>query len=466
MFRGLRAFSTKTITPLTRVKHPHLQRGGYKQLHQDDVAYFTRVLGQDQVSTDTDAQNIDFFNLYRGSSQLCLFPKTTEQVSAILGYCNNQGLAVVPQGGNTGVCGGAVPVFDEIVVNMSKFNQIRAFDALSGIATVDGGVVLEQLDQYLAPHGYTVPLDLGAKGSCQLGGNVSTNAGGLRLLRFGNLHGNLFIGAEGTLGMVTGLTLLTPIKPSAVNVALVAASSFEDILAAYVSAKDHLGEILSAFEFWDASSIEVVKAKMVSEAFPLSGEYPFYALLETQGSRDDHDKLKLEAYLDTLMTRDVVVDGVLAQDEKQVRALWQWREKIPEAIVASGTALTYDVSMDIRLFKQMVDDTMAHFKQKGLLGSTYDNVIGFGHVGDGNLHIMGNMHGFDHDAQDVFDRFVFEWTLRHGGSISAEHGIGIHKVDFMGQSKAGKNQLPLMHKIKQTLDPRGIMNPYKLLPPP
>ncbi|ORX53480.1 FAD-binding domain-containing protein [Hesseltinella vesiculosa] len=496
MVHQLRTMATKVLTPLTRSKHPHLKRGPFKKLQQEDINYFRTVLGSNQITTETDAHNIDLFNLYRGSSKLCLFPKSTEQVSSILAYCNDQHLAVVPQGGNTGVSGGAVPVFDEIVVNMSKFNRIRAFDDLSGIATVDGGVILEQLDQYLAPKGYTVPLDLGAKGSCQIAGNVSTNAGGLRLLRFGNLHGNvlglevvlpdgtilddlstlrknntgydlkqLFIGAEGTLGMVTGVSLLTPIRPSSVNVTLVAMSSFEKVLQAYVSAKDHLGEILSAFEFWDMSSIKVVESKMEMEAFPVSqSDAPFYALVETQGSRDDHDKLKLEHYLESLMAEDVVLDGVLAQDDKQMRSLWQWREKIPEAIVACGPALTYDVSMDIRLFKQMVDSTMKHFEQKGLIGNTYQNIIGFGHIGDGNLHIMANMTGFDHNAQEVFDKYVFEWALANKGSISAEHGIGIHKVDYMERSKRGKNQLPLMNKIKNTLDPRGIMNPYKLLP--
>ncbi|KAG0181435.1 hypothetical protein DFQ29_008303 [Apophysomyces sp. BC1021] len=188
--------------------------------------------------------NVDLFKLYRGASSLCLFPTETEQVSAILKYCNEERLAVVPQGGNTGVSGGCIPVFDEIILNMSKMNKIRSFDEISGVAIVDSGVILETLDGYLESRGYMVPLDLGAKGSCQLGGNVSTNAGGLRLIRYGNMHGNvlglevvlpdgtildnlstlrkdntgydlkqLFIGAEGTLGVITGVSLATPIRP-------------------------------------------------------------------------------------------------------------------------------------------------------------------------------------------------------------------------------------------------------------
>lgn len=254
--------------------------------------------------------------------RLCLFPNSTEEVSRILRYCNQRQLAIVPQGGNTGVSGGAVPVFDEVVLNMSRMNKIRGFDSISGVAVVDGGVILENLDQFLKPKGYTVPLDLGAKGSCHIGGNVSTNAGGVRLMRFGNLHGNvlgmevvlpdgtildnlstlrkdntgydlkqLFIGAEGTLGVVTGVSLLTPRRPKTVNVTMLGLSSFDDIIKAFVMAKDDLSEILSAFEFWDHDSVGIVKKYAMSDAdYPIDGAHPFYVLLETQGSKQEHDQ--------------------------------------------------------------------------------------------------------------------------------------------------------------------------------
>ncbi|CAO3593501.1 unnamed protein product [Absidia cylindrospora] len=474
---------------------PSSERGHYKKLEAKDVDHFHGILSKNQVVTETEAYNIDFFNLYRGSSKLCLFPTSTQQVSSILQYCNEQKLAVVPQGGNTGVSGGSIAVFDEIIINTSKLNQVRSFDAISGIAVVDAGVVLEALDQYVAPLGYTVPLDLGAKGSCQLGGNVSTNAGGLRLMRFGNLHGNvlglevvlpdgtildglsalrkdntgydlkqLFIGAEGTLGIVTGVSLLTPKRAQSTNVAMIALDSFEHVQQAYVSARDELSEILSAFEFWDHDSVQLVQKTMLQgQSYPLEGKKPFYALLETQGSRAEHDMEKLEAYLEKGMTQGVIQDGVLAQDTSQLTGLWQWREKIPEAITRSGTAMTYDFSMDIRLFHQMVTDVKAHFEERGLLGSRYSNIIGFGHVGDGNLHIMANMEGFDQHGQEEFDEFVFNWAIEHQGSISAEHGIGIHKIDYMTRCK-NPVQLALMRKIKTAFDKNGIMNPYKVIP--
>ncbi|KAI8089043.1 uncharacterized protein BX664DRAFT_332036 [Halteromyces radiatus] len=486
----------KLITPLTSVKHPSLQRGPYKKLDTKDLEYFSQILSPQQIVTETEPYNIDFFNLYRGSSKLCIFPTTVQQVSSILKYCNDQRLAVVPQGGNTGVSGGAIPVFDEIIINTSKMNKIRSFDPVSGIVIADAGVILEELDQAIEPHGFTVPLDLGAKGSCQLGGNVSTNAGGLRLMRFGNLHGNvlglevvlpdgtimdglsslrkdntgydlkqLFIGAEGTLGMVTGVCLLTPKRAKSINVAMLAMDSFDQVQSAFVAAKRDLCEILSAFEFWDHDSVELVQNTILQDQiFPMKGKIsPFYALIETQGSREDHDMEKLDQYLGQLMEKGVIQNGVLAQDTTQIKSLWQWREKIPEAITVSGTAMTYDVSMNIRLFPQMMQDVKTHFESKGLLGSRYTNILGFGHVGDGNLHIMANMHGFDQKEQEEFDDYIFNWTIKHKGSLSAEHGVGIHKVDYMIKSK-NPIQLQLMHKIKSTLDKKGIMNPYKVLP--
>ncbi|ORY96255.1 hypothetical protein BCR43DRAFT_269838 [Syncephalastrum racemosum] len=503
MGRAVRA--EKKLTPLTSEKLGNIKRSErFKKIDQADLDYFRSVLTETNVLHDIETDpakssltqyNLDFFNLHRGASSLCLLPTKTEQVSQILKYCNEKGLAVVPQGGNTGVSGGQNPVFDEIIVNMSKMNRIRSFDDLSGIAVVDGGVVLEALDGYLADFGYTVPLDLGAKGSCQLGGNISTNAGGLRLMRFGSLHGNvlglevvlpdgtiidnlstlrkdntgydlkqIFIGAEGTLGLVTGVSLLTPRRPTSVNVGLVALETFEDVQKAFLMAKEDLSEILSAFEFWDHDSVGVVRKKMMPEAaFPIESKTKFYALFETQGSRLDHDQEKLDGYLSRLMEAGVASDGVIAQDAKQMNSLWSWREKIPEAITRSGTAMTYDVAMEVPLLYKMVEDCKKHYGDRGLLDTVYTNVLGFGHVGDGNLHIMANIQGFDYKTQKDMDEFVYSWAMKHKGSITAEHGVGIAKVAYMHRIKS-EPQLRLMRMIKDTLDPNGIMNPYKVVP--
>lgn len=257
---------------------------------------------------------------YRGQSQLVLRPKTTQQVSQILKYCNENKLAVVPQGGNSGLVGGSVPVFDEIVISMGRMNEIRSFDEVSGILVADAGVIMQTADDYLGENGHVFPLDLGAKGSCQMGGLVSTNAGGLRLLRYGSLHGNilgleavlpdgtivddlstlrknntgydikqLFIGGEGTIGLVTAVSILCPQRSQAVSVAAFGVESFEKCQQTFVEAKKKLGEIISAFEFMDASSQKLMKL-VKDRQIPLEGQYPFYCLVETSGSNSEHDQ--------------------------------------------------------------------------------------------------------------------------------------------------------------------------------
>ena len=271
------------------------------------------------AAEDIEPYNTDWMRKYRGHTKLVLKPGSTQEISDILKYCNENSLAVVPQGGNTGLVGGSVPVFDEIVINLQRMNQIHSFDEVSGILVADAGVILEVADQYLAEKGHLFPLDLGAKGSCQIGGNVATNAGGLRLLRYGSLHGNilgieavlpdgtimndlstlrknntgydikqLFIGGEGTIGIITAISILCPLRLPAVNVAYFGLESFEKCQTAFREAKSQLSEILSAFELMDGRSQKLLKATK-GVKLPLEGEYPFYCLVETTGSNSEHD---------------------------------------------------------------------------------------------------------------------------------------------------------------------------------
>lgn len=271
------------------------------------------------ASEDIEAFNSDWMRKYRGHTKLVLKPGSTEQVSKILKYCNDNMLAVVPQGGNTGLVGGSVPVFDEIVINLSRMDKIRSFDEVSGILVADAGVILEVADNFLGEKKHIFPLDLGAKGSCHIGGNVATNAGGLRLLRYGSLHGNvlgieavlpdgtivddlstlrknntgydlkqLFIGGEGTIGIITGISIICPQRSPAINVAYFGLKSYEHAQKAFRAAKSQLSEILSAFEMMDGRTQKILKTA-TSKKLPLEGEHPFYCLIETSGSNTDHD---------------------------------------------------------------------------------------------------------------------------------------------------------------------------------
>jgi FAD/FMN-containing dehydrogenase len=271
------------------------------------------------ATADLEAFNCDWMRKYRGHTKLVLKPKSTEEVSEIMKYCSANMLAVVPQGGNTGLVGGSVPVFDEIVVSTARMNNIRSFDELSGVLVADAGCILEAVGHYLAERSYIFPLDLGAKGSCHIGGNVATNAGGLRLLRYGSLHGSvlgieavlpdgtivdelsvlrknntgydvkqLFIGAEGTIGIITGISVLCPQRPQSVNVAYFGLESFEKVRLAFREAKRRLSEILSAFELMDCESQDLVK-EVTGKRPPLEGKHQFYCLIETSGSSKEHD---------------------------------------------------------------------------------------------------------------------------------------------------------------------------------
>ena len=304
------------------------RNSNFAKLSQEHVQYFQELLGSESAvldglskdaSEDIEPYNSDWMRKYRGQSKLVLKPGSTEEVSKILKYCNDKMLAVVPQGGNTGLVGGSVPVFDEIVINLQKLDKIRSFDDVSGILVADAGVILEVADTFLAEKKHIFPLDLGAKGSCQIGGNVATNAGGLRLLRYGSLHGNvlgieavlpdgtviddlltlrknntgydlkqLFIGGEGTIGIITAISILCPQRSQAVNVAYFGLESYEQAQKAFRAAKNQLGEILSAFEMMDGRTQKLLNLG-TGKKLPLEGDHPFYCLIETSGSNTDND---------------------------------------------------------------------------------------------------------------------------------------------------------------------------------
>lgn len=476
----------------------NLERKSFATLNDNDINHFKTILSENgiiQDEQDLGIYNEDWMGKYRGSSKLVLKPKTTQQVSDILKYCNQRMLAVVPQGGNTGLVGGSVPVFDEIVVSLTNMNKIKSLDTVSGIFVAEAGVILENADSYLREHGFIFPLDLGAKGSCHIGGNVATNAGGLRLLRYGSLHGTvlgieavladgtivnslgvlrkdntgydlkqLFIGSEGTLGIITAISILCPPKPTAVNVAFLGVESYKAVQKTFSQAKEELSEILSAFEFMDRSLINLV-GKHSDLQPPLDQEYPFYVLIESSGSNKEHDDAKLEAFLENAMINGNVLDGVVSQDETQLKNLWAWREMAPEACGKTGV-YKYDVSIPLPKLYDLVVDTRQRLKSAGVIGDDESypviDAVGYGHVGDGNLHLNIPMRRFDKNVESLLEPFIYEWISNVNGSISAEHGLGFAKKSFIQYSK-DKGMIELMRNIKKTYDPNGILNPYKYL---
>jgi len=473
----------------TAVRYPNLKRGNYGKLSDKNVKFFQSILEPHQVITDPsdiEGYNVDWLNTVRGSSSLVLKPKSNEEVSEILKYCNTNRIAVCPQGGNTGLVGGSVPVFDEVVVSLSLMNRVISVDELTGIAITEAGCVLENLESKLHEHCLTLPLDLGAKGSCHIGGNVSTNAGGIRLLRYGNLHGSvlgvtavlangqvldclstnkkdntgydlkqLFIGSEGTLGVVTQVALQCPTKPSSVQLAFLGVENFDNVLETMCQAKRGLGEILSSCELIDQSALDCVSSQLKLQA-PVNN-YPFYVLLETAGSNATHDTEKLNSLLEQLLQKGLIADGVVAVDSAHVMKIWALRERIAEALASEGYVYKYDVSVPVRQFYQLVEE------MRNRLGDPGIRCCGYGHLGDGNLHLNITTEEYNTDVLNKIEPFIYEWVSKYKGSISAEHGLGFKKRNMIGFSKS-ESTIHWMHHLKQLFDPNNILNPYKVLP--
>ncbi|KAL3527155.1 hypothetical protein ACH5RR_011811 [Cinchona calisaya] len=463
----------------------------FSSINSDDISYFKDILGDRGVVQDElalVAANTDWMHKYKGSSKLLLQPRSTEEVSQILKYCNSRSLAVVPQGGNTGLVGGSVPVFDEVIINLGSMNKILSFDKVSGILVCEAGCILENLITFLDIQGFIMPLDLGAKGSCQIGGNVSTNAGGLRLLRYGSLHGSvlgleavlangtvldmlgtlrkdntgydlkhLFIGSEGSLGIVTKVSILTPPKLSSVNTAFLACNDYASCQNLLLEAKKKLGEILSAFEFLDSDAMGLVLKHLDGVRNPLPPSvHNFYILIETTGSNESFDRENLEAFLLHSVESGLVTDGVLAQDINQASSFWHIREGLPEALMKAGAVYKYDLSLPLEKMYDLVEEMRAQLDPKA-------KVVAYGHLGDGNLHLNISAPEYDDKILAKIEPFVYEWTSKNRGSISAEHGLGLMKANKIHYSKSPET-VQLMFSIKKLLDPNGILNPYKVLP--
>lgn len=479
---------TQLLPQLSSEKYD-VTRKEFSYVNPTDINYFKSILSEDRVLTDVNDVmpfNIDWIKNCRGQSKVVLKPKSTKEVSQILAYCNEKKLAVCPQGGNTGLVGGSVPVFDEIVLSLTLMNKVISLDEVSGSLVCEAGCILETLDQYVRDNNLIMPLDLGAKGSCQIGGNISTNAGGLRLLRYGNLHGSLlgieavkadgtvidcirtlkkdntgyhlkhlFVGSEGTLGVVTKAAIHCPALPKAITLGYFGVKNFKNILNLYKSAKSSLGEILSAFEMADAEAINS-SVRSLNAQNPLS-DYPFYVLIETHGSNERHDTEKLNTFLEKEMESGLILDGTVTSEPAKMQAIWHIREGIAGSGILDGYVYKYDVSIPQNNYYDLVP------LLKERLGKNITRVYGYGHVGDGNIHINLTTPEYSKKVSQLLEPFIFEEVSKLNGSISAEHGIGFKKPQYIHYSK-DQSALSLMKELKQLMDPNGILNPYKVLP--
>ena len=415
-------------------------------------------------------------------------PGSTDEVARVVALCARDGVAVVAQGGNTGLVGGSVPTGAqrEIVLALGRMNRIRAVDALNDTITVEAGCVLAAVQKAAEEAGRLFPLSLAAEGSCQIGGNLSTNAGGVNVLRYGTAREQvlglevvladgrvwdglralrkdntgydlkqLFLGAEGTLGIITAAVLRLFPRPSATATAWIALDSPRAAVELLGRLRASLGERLSAFELISRPCLEAVLAHSPGTADPLPTAHPWYVLAELGDSGEAAAlRERVEGVLADCAAQGALGDAAIAQSGEQARALWRIRETIPEA---QFTNVKHDISVPVSRIPDFID--LASRNLSGRLGRF--DIFCFGHVGDGNLHYNVGPEALV-ARRDEVSRIIYDTLDAFGGSISAEHGLGQLKRDEIRRHKHPL-ELELMRTLKRTLDPKGLMNPGKLL---
>lgn len=417
---------------------------------------------------------------------IVLLPRTPQNVAAALRICNEAGQPVCVQGGLTGLAGGANPLDGEVVLSLARLSAIEDFDKEGGTVVVQAGVTLEALQNEVEDHGWFFPLDLGARGSCQLGGNAATNAGGNRVLRFGMMRNavwglevalpdgtlltmldrvmknnagfdlkHLFIGSEGCLGVITRLSLALVPKPAASCTALCAVPDFGSATRLLREARRSLPE-LGAFELmWD-DYLEA-GAAAIGKTLPFDRPHPLYVLIETLSSEVDGGATAVERCLETALEEGWVTDVVVARSVDQARKLWAYREAVGELLSLTKPCAAFDVS--VPMFQ--MDGTVQELKALLTERYPFTRHLFFGHLGDGNLHLISGPYP-DADLLDEVEDLVYAAIGRRGGSISAEHGIGTVKKPFLHHSR-GADELRCMRLLKQLFDSNGILNPGRVL---
>jgi FAD/FMN-containing dehydrogenase len=475
---------------------------GKTSVHAAVLDRMRAVVGQQGLITDPrdlDAYLLDWRGLYRGTSPAVVRPSSSAEVAAVVKICNETRTALVPQGGNTGMCGASVPHAEggELVLNLGRMNRVLGVDALNNTISVEAGCILFDIQQAARAVGRLFPLSLGAEGSCQIGGNVSTNAGGVNVLRYGNTRDlvlglevvlpdgrlwdgmrglrkdntgydlkQLFIGAEGSLGIVTGAVLKLFPLPRSTATAWAAASSPQAALELLALLRQHCGDRVSAFELISRNCLDLVLRHIPGTRDPLAGSHAWYVLTELGDERHGGAvRGDLEQALAAAMDSGLVTDAAIAENQAQAQALWRLRETIPEAARGEPDMLyRHDIAVPVSRVPAFIADADAAM-QKRFPGV---NIICFGHLGDGNMHYNAFVPGRrreDPVARDAHDvtRAVYDLVGRYDGSFSAEHGIGQSKLAEMRRYKSGV-ELEMMRALKAAFDPLGIMNPGKVLP--
>jgi FAD/FMN-containing dehydrogenase len=416
-------------------------------------------------------------------------PRSTEQVAAVLRLCHGRRQAVVPLGGRTGLVEGGATTEDELILSTELMNQIERVDPPGRSMRVQAGVILQRAQEEAERHDLMFPLDLGGRGSCTIGGNIATNAGGVRVVRYGMMRGlvlgleavladgtvlcslnrmlknnsgydlkQLFIGSEGTLGVVTRAELKLVARPRSTCTALIACRDFASLVQLLALVDSRLSGQLSAFEAMWPEFYQVTTSERAGHAAVLPRDYGMYGLIETLGPDPQADQVRLEQALEDALQKDMIVDAVIAKSEAERRAIWEPRDDPWQVQNQYGLTFNFDVSLPI----EDMESYLARLRGDIARRFADARVYVFGHIADGNLHVIvtpgAGGEGIRHAVEDT----VYEPLRAIGGSISAEHGIGLERRGHLSISRTAE-EIATMRALKQALDPRGILNPGKVI---
>jgi len=423
-----------------------------------------------------------------GTPRAHVSPRNTAQVSAVLAACHRHGVPVVPQGGLTGLAGGAVPSEGAVLLSLAKMAAIEEIDARGAVALVQAGVPLQKLQEAVAAEGMLCGLDLGSRGSCQIGGNIATNAGGNRVIRYGMTRDlilglevvladgtvlemlnrmpknnaaldlkPLFIGSEGTLGVITRAVVRLHPGIAGANTALVALPDFDAALALLGHARRALSDRISAFELMWPDYLDAMVA-VGAGRLPLAERAPLYALIDMQGPDPEADAETFVTMLGEAMEQGWVLDAAIAQSHREAEEFWTLRDGVAELLASCSPTINFDVSVPLPQIGACVDQIRA------ALEAEFPDMRRhfFGHAGDSNIHLVTGPLPEDPAVGHRVEEITYDITRAFGGSVSAEHGIGLHKKPWLAYSRSPA-ELALLRQLKATLDPKGILNPGKVL---
>jgi FAD/FMN-containing dehydrogenase len=468
---------------------------------QNLIDQLSSVLGQKYIlTTDEDKARYltDWRKRYTGKALAVLLPGNSSEVSSIVKLCAENQVAIVPQGGNTGFCGGATPDNSgkQVILNLKRMNQIREIDVANQTITLEAGCILQTVQEKAAEQGFLFPLSLGAEGSCMIGGNLATNAGGTNVLRYGNardlclglevvtakgeiwngLKGlrkdntgydlrDLFVGSEGTLGIITAAVMKLYPLPISQWTTLVACETISSSIALLNLFQKRATSLLTGFEMMTQESLDLNEKHFPQMANPLQGKPPFTILIElSDHESEEHVRQLLETILEEAFESQFISDAVIASNLSQANAFWHMREHITVAQAEEGANLKHDITIPLSSLDSFIKETDA------LMRNRYPGIriINFGHLGDGNLHYniappLGvDARIFNENNEKPIHELIYAQVERCNGSISAEHGVGQLKLDGLRAHK-GEVAHELMMTLKRALDPQNILNPHKVV---